>query len=83
MKTLTKLLIPFIAGSLVLGGCGNKELEEYNKKNQQVYKDATQFVIEGAKIRVMRKKYLFYIKYLILIQQKNYQLSLRIIKIYN
>ena len=59
MKSLTKLLIPMIAGSLVLGGCGDKknselekvekqstELGRFNLENKQIYEDFNKFCNE-------------------------------------
>ena len=37
----------FGLGSLVLSGCGNKELKEYNKKNKQVYGYFISFIKEN------------------------------------
>ncbi|MEK6823512.1 MAG: hypothetical protein AABY06_00610 [Nanoarchaeota archaeon] len=43
MKNLISTL--FLAGSLVLSGCRNKEkLEKFNQKNKQVYKDFVEFI---------------------------------------
>ncbi len=55
MKTLfaKTLLFGGLAGSLVLGGCGEKkefnELEKYNIENKQVYEDCKNFLKEKGK----------------------------------
>ncbi|MEK6823484.1 MAG: hypothetical protein AABY06_00465 [Nanoarchaeota archaeon] len=36
-----------VAGGLVLGGCGNKDLEEFNQENKQIYSDFKKFCNEN------------------------------------
>lgn len=48
MKNLKSLITTgILAGSLVIGSCGNKELEKYNLENEKVYGDFMKFCIEN------------------------------------
>lgn len=48
MKNLKTLaMTTFFGLGILVSGCGNKELKEYNKKNEQVYEDFNSFIKEN------------------------------------